>query len=439
MDEPVNAFELLTSSPTFGPNELTDLQRAAAASPRDVRVGCNSVRERVDSGGGSDRDLLLLGIALHLLSDHNGAVAYLGRLSGNGLADMYRGQSLVALERYEDAIEALTGATADGSVDAVDVTLLKAGAIRLAGRIDDAEALIREVARQAVTRADYSYQMGCILADRGDTFGAIEYFERASDMDGHHSGALFRLAALNASFGNDAEAIQLYERALSKPPFYLGALMNLGLLYEDAERYDAAAFCFRRVMEFDSQNERALLYLKDIEAAGDMFYDEDAVKAERESEQVLNTPLADFELSARSRNCLERLGLDTLGDLTRITEAELMASKNFGETSLKEVRTILESRALQVGQGVEDKRAAPQTVKREDLSDEQRSVFDNPITDLNLSVRARKCVSRLGLSSIGELMNRTPDDLLSVRNFGVTSLNEIRQQLAEMGVALRND
>ena len=50
-------------------------------------------------------------------------------------------------------------------------------------------------------------------------------------MDVHHAGALFRLAALNATFGNDAEAIGLYERALSRPPYYVGALLNLGLLY----------------------------------------------------------------------------------------------------------------------------------------------------------------------------------------------------------------
>lgn len=439
MDEPVNVFDLVAQSPAFGDNEVADLQRAAAASPRDVRVASTSLRERVDSGSGNDRDLTVLGVAMYLLSDHRSAVSYLGRVSGNGRAHIFRGQSLLALERFDEAIEAFSDAAADSSVDAVEVSLLKAGAIRLAGRIDEAEAVIKEVARTAVTRADYSYQMGGILADRGDTFGAIEYFERASDMDPHHSGALFRLAALNASFGNDAEAIKLYERALSKPPYYMGALMNLGLLYEDAERYESAAFCFRRVIDFDPQNERARLYLKDIEAAGDMFYDEDAVRREREEEQVLNTSLADFELSARSRNCLDRLGLITLGDLTRITEAELMASKNFGETSLKEVRTILESRSLVVGQSVEDKRSAPQQVRREDLSEEHRAIYDNPVSDLNLSVRARKCVSRLGIASIGELMNRSPDDLLSVRNFGVTSLNEIRQQLAEMGVSLRND
>jgi DNA-directed RNA polymerase subunit alpha len=66
-------------------------------------------------------------------------------------------------------------------------------------------------------------------------------------------------------------------------------------------------------------------------------------------------------------------------------------------------------------------------------------MFDNPVGDLGLSVRARKCLSRLGILTIGELMNRSPDELLGVRNFGVTSLNEIRQKLTEAGIALRND
>ena len=66
-------------------------------------------------------------------------------------------------------------------------------------------------------------------------------------------------------------------------------------------------------------------------------------------------------------------------------------------------------------------------------------MFDNPVGDLGLSVRARKCLSRLGILTIGELMNRSPDELLGVRNFGVTSLNEIRQKLGEAGIALRND
>ncbi len=59
------------------------------------------------------------------------------------------------------------------------------------------------------------------------------------------------------------------------------------------------------------------------------------------------------------------------------------------------------------------------------------------MSDLNLSVRARKCLTRLGIVTMGELVSRTPDDLMSVRNFGVTSLNEIRQKLVDFELKLR--
>lgn len=66
-------------------------------------------------------------------------------------------------------------------------------------------------------------------------------------------------------------------------------------------------------------------------------------------------------------------------------------------------------------------------------------MLEAPVTDLNLSVRARKCLSRLGITSLGELVSRTADELLGVRNFGVTSLNEIRAKLGEKNLKLRND
>src|SRR5690606_39021785 len=83
-------------------------------------------------------------------------------------------------------------------------------------------------------------------------------------------------------------------------------------------------------------------------------------------------------------------------------------------------------------------KAAPAFVQ-EDLAPEQRAVLERPVTDLNLSVRSRKCLSRLGITTLGEVVSRTPDELLSVRNFGVTSLNEIRQKLLDFDLRLRND
>ena len=80
-----------------------------------------------------------------------------------------------------------------------------------------------------------------------------------------------------------------------------------------------------------------------------MFYDEDAQRRRDRVSQVLNVPVTDFELSVRSRNCLQKMGIITLGDLARCTEQELLASKNFGETSLVEIREMLASQGPVAG------------------------------------------------------------------------------------------
>jgi DNA-directed RNA polymerase subunit alpha len=46
---------------------------------------------------------------------------------------------------------------------------------------------------------------------------------------------------------------------------------------------------------------------------------------------------------------------------------------------------------------------------------------------------------RLGLNTIGELVRKTGDDLLECKNFGVTSLNEVREKLTNFGLKLRGD
>lgn len=433
----VDVSKVMLESSSFGSAEVAELRKAVASNPREVRLKYQQLVEKVGSKG-SERDLAAAGIAAYFLAKPAEAIEYLNKVKKNGWADYYRGRSYYSQDRFTDALSAFQDAEKNG-YDAIEAVLAQAGATRRLGKVEDAEKLLKTHSRNAVSRAEYSYQMGCVLSDKGDTIGAIEYFERAVDMDPKHSAALFRLAGINALYGNDEEAIQLYERCLSRPPYYVAAYINLGLLYEDAELIDCAAFCFRRALEAEPNNEIVRLYLKDIEEAATSVYDEGQVKAEREQEQVLNTPIGDFELSARSRNCLDRLGIKTLGDLTRISEPELLASRNFGETSLKEVKTILESKGLQVGQNVVDKKAANNVVRREDLPEDKRTLFDSPVSELNLSVRSRKCIGRLGLNSIGELINKTPDELLSIRNFGVTSLNEIRSRLTEMGLALRND
>lgn len=144
----------------------------------------------------------------------------------------------------------------------------------------------------------------------------------------------------------------------SRPPASLRtlALVNLGLIYEDRGQFDRAVRCYQRVVDAFPNHQRAAPFLRDSQASGDMFFDEDALKKRDRVSQVLNLPVTDFELSVRSRNCLQKMGIMTIGDLCRTTEQELLSSKNFGETSLIEIREMLASKGLQLGQYATDAR-----------------------------------------------------------------------------------
>ncbi len=64
-------------------------------------------------------------------------------------------------------------------------------------------------------------------------------------------------------------------------------------------------------------------------------------------------------------------------------------------------------------------------------------MLSKPMEDLQLSVRARKCLSKLNLRTIGDLTRTTDAELLGCKNFGVTSLNEINKALTAVGLSLR--
>jgi len=63
--------------------------------------------------------------------------------------------------------------------------------------------------------------------------------------------------------------------------------------------------------------------------------------------------------------------------------------------------------------------------------------LDLAIEDLDLSERPRNCLKRAQVNTIGELVERTPEDLLAITNFGQKSLDEVIQRLDERGLSLR--
>src|ERR687887_644255 len=61
-----------------------------------------------------------------------------------------------------------------------------------------------------------------------------------------------------------------------------------------------------------------------------------------------------------------------------------------------------------------------------------------PVEDLQLTVRSYNCLKREGIHTVGELISRSEQDLLDIRNFGAKSIDEVKQKLAGMGLALKD-
>lgn len=381
---------------------------------------------------------LKLGISHFFLGHMASAVDHLQKSDGP-LAAFYLGQANVNRHEYAEALASFEKAEKTG-YSAQQVQLQRAGVLRLQGQIGDAKTILTKLKDAAAHNAEYYYQEGGVAEAEGDSPRAAKHYERATELEPRHAGALFRLGFLNDLQGNDHEAISYYERCLKYPPIGRGVLYNLGVLYEDNEQYDKAAECYRRLNKTDPTDERAKLFVKDAEASLSMYYSPEEEQISIIHRQVMEIPITDFELSVRSRNCLKRMGIRTLGDLTRVTEAQLLASKNFGETSLEEIKAIMIAKGLRIGQSLEqgqqyEFRYRPQ----QNLSPEEQAVLSKPVSDLNLSVRARKCMNRLNLGTLGDLCQRTADELLEAKNFGMTSLTEVREKLAQYNLKLRGD
>ena len=267
---------------------------------------------------------------------------------------------------------------------------------------------------------------------------AIEAYQRALELDGEHIKSLFRLAYIADLRGDDERALELYERCVAVRPAHVNPLVNLGVLYEDMGRYEDAVTCFARVLKWNPNHERAKLFHRDAIAATTMYYDEELERRVDRQNKVLEIPVTDFELSVRSRNCLERMNVKTLGDLTHVTEVDLLSFKNFGETSLGEIKSMMASKGLRLGQVLEKEAPSPKTPSVAfGTSRPGDGIRGKSINDLELSVRSRKCMRRLGITGIGEVCDKSEDELLGCKNFGQTSLNEIKQKLANLGLKLR--
>ncbi|MEY4361251.1 MAG: DNA-directed polymerase alpha subunit [Actinomycetota bacterium] len=120
----------------------------------------------------------------------------------------------------------------------------------------------------------------------------------------------------------------------------------------------------------------------------------------------------------------DKLVLDIETDGT-MSPREALASAGATLRSLVDLVANLsaEPKGLELGEVIQAGAASPD--------------LDIPIEDLDLSERPRNCLKRAQVNTVGELLQKTEDDLLNITNFGQKSLDEVKQKLDERGLSLR--
>jgi len=416
-------------------DEVEKLSAFVHSSEVSLLAFSEQVEENMPKTG--QKASLSTGIGLFILGRDAEAIPKLQKAKDCKEAFIYLAFAHRRLGQFDEAIKNLQNSLSY-EADPLTIALEKAATYRCASNFDAAAEELKNCSNFENVSAEYHYQLGRLQEAQGFYEQAMDNYKKALELSPNHQRALFHLAYRCDLSGDEDAAIDYYKQIVSGSPVYVSALLNLAVLYEDMDEFDKASRCIDKVLKFHPNHQRAILFKKDIESSKTMYYDEEKEKKKDHRVQILETPISDFELSVRSRNCLRKMNINTLGDLLKITETELLSYKNFGETSLREVKVILESKGLRLGMALEEKQlGSEESFDAGTAEGKEGKLLYKSVDDLQLSVRSRKCLQKLNICTIGELIRRTEAELLGVKNFGVTSLNEIKRILGGMGLSLR--
>ena len=89
--------------------------------------------------------------------------------------------------------------------------------------------------------------------------------------------------------------------------------------------------------------------------------------------------------------------------------------------------------------GLSESVSDAQSFMAEKSDNAKEKVLDLTIDELDLSVRSFNCLKRAGIDTVEDLINRTEEDMIKVRNLGKKSLEEVIAKLHSLGLDLRRD
>ncbi len=439
VDTAVTVAEIraLIENPNPEPSPLSTLRARCLTEPecrRPLDEVLASLPASPDQAGLGVAACRAKGFALFLCGEDQRAAEWLAKGGDSRGARYVNGLALLGAGHLAEAAKVL--GSVEGDLPEARAALVDA--LLRQGKADLARKVYGRLPNTMRESPDGRYLASFLAELDGDYAAADAGYRAVLEKDPLHAGATFRLAYMLDLDGREDEAVEFYERLRDRHPTYVNALVNLGVLYEDRGEYTKAVDVYRRVIDTFPNHPRARRFFQDARASLNMYYDEDLERTEDRRAQILRIPISDFELSVRSRNCLAKMQIETLGDLIKRTEAELLSYKNFGETSLQEIKDILAQKGLRLGMGRDEQTASVQAAARTLLGIdlERGDVLSKGIDDLELSVRSRNAMQMLGVDTLGDLTRLSEKDLMQVKNFGQTSMNEVKEKLAEFGLSL---
>jgi DNA-directed RNA polymerase alpha subunit len=140
--------------------------------------------------------------------------------------------------------------------------------------------------------------------------------------------------------------------------------------------------------------------------------------------------VSELELSVRSANSLKSDNIIYIGDLVQKTEVEMLRTPNFSRRSLNEIKEALIPMGLHFG--MEMSGWPPENV--EELSKHSRTIFFRKVDELELSLRSANCLKNENIIYVGDLVQKSEEEMLRTPNFGRKALNEISNVLAQLGL-----
>ena len=143
--------------------------------------------------------------------------------------------------------------------------------------------------------------------------------------------------------------------------------------------------------------------------------------------------IVELELSKRSYNCLKDASIRTLDDLLTWSSERLFELPNFGRKSLTEIIGVLRQLGYPHFCREPEDESIEETSPVSLESGDPAGSLKMRISELGLSVRSFNCLKAASINTLGQLLGRTPEQLLRLPNFGQKCMSEIREVVQRLG------